>query len=484
MSSSPTEQLKEWYVSFVKLFREEYSKLSEEEKRQLLLNHDCNPPCQIEVFWLGRPNWQFIVTTHFGDRPDLEIIINGPYDSTVFHDEVKKIINHARWKRPLYRNVKNRHIDSPRYYSEFLAERLHTFVERAKNAMFIRFPNDDRIFTESIRLDEGLIEHVYGDVRRFDPKLLVKKMVEDAKEQNEYGKKSQKLPKEQKEPEEHHEGFGTYFFPPIIIGKMSKPSVNDKLYGVKNIGFRMFDKKAFDVKFGKTFVIITKDGYIGVCAASKDAVIEILNTIMAIMELEGIEAHAVREHELSKIDYDPKTLNITGYTYSFNTPRNELFQETRQEKILEYQIREIDEEQIKGILKKASKTFEDDETSKAIRDFGDMLIHLKDSEFPQALLKGWTVIEQYLSQKWKEEIYSAKIGRKETHPKRFPKMDIILKDLKVKISPQQFETFMTMKGIRNKHLHEGKQVTKMQAKDCMGVAKEIVLKKYHAHLPR
>lgn len=479
MSSSPTEQLKEWYVSFVKLFREEYSKLSEEEKRQILLNHDCNPPCQIEVFWLGRPNWQFIVTTHFGDRPDLEIIINGPYDSTVFHDEVKKIINHARWERPLYRNVKNRHIDSPRYYSEFLAERLHVLVESAKNAMFIKFPNTDKIFTESIRLDEGLIEHVYGDMRRFVPKLLVKKMVKDAKEQIEYGKKLQKSSKEQKEPEERHNGYGTYFFPPITIGKIPKPSVNDKLYGVKNVGFRMFDKKAFDVKFGKTSVIITKDGYIGVCETSKDTVIEILNTIMAIMELENIEAHAVREHELSEIEYDPTALKITSYSYRYNTVRNELFQETRQEKILEYQIREIDEKQIKGILKKASKIFEDVETSKTVRDFGDMLVHLKDSEFPQAFLKGWTIVEQYILQQWKKEIYSRKIKREERYPKRLPNVDIILKDIKGKISPQQFETFMTMKRIRNKHLHEGQEVTKAQAEDCMNVTREIVLKKYN-----
>ena len=60
-----SEQLKEWFVNFIKFFREEYSKLSEEEKRQLLKNYDYNPHCQIEVFWLVLPPWLFGILNFF-----------------------------------------------------------------------------------------------------------------------------------------------------------------------------------------------------------------------------------------------------------------------------------------------------------------------------------------------------------------------------------------------------------------------------------
>ncbi|MCH7648033.1 MAG: hypothetical protein IIA83_05455, partial [Thaumarchaeota archaeon] len=346
------------------------------------------------------------------------------------------------------------------------------------------FPNNDRIFTESIRLDDGLIEHVFGDMRRFDHKLLVKKMVKDAKEQIEYGKKLQTSSTKQEKPTEYQKGFGTYFFPPIVIGTIPKPSISNRLYGAKNTGFSIFKRKSFVVKFSGTPVIINNDGYFGVAINNKARSLEILNTIMAVSELENLEAHAVSEHELSKIDYDPQTLNITGFSYSYNTARNELFRETGREKILEYQIKEIAEERIKGIMEKTLKIFEYDETSKAIRDFGDMLAHMRDSEFPQAFIKGWTIIEKHISQKWNDEIYSEQIYNKKKYSKWSPSADDMLKDLKAKLSSQHYETFMTMKGIRNKHLHEGEQITKRQAQDCMDVAKEIILKKYHANLPR
>lgn len=127
------QQLKEWHENFLKLFREESSKLSKEEKDHISYMYDFHSPCQIEVFWLKQPEWQLIVETHFEDRPDDEIIINGPYDSSIFQDEVKNILNHTRWQVPVDGNSSP---DSTKYYGDSLAEELHGFVEMAKNALF------------------------------------------------------------------------------------------------------------------------------------------------------------------------------------------------------------------------------------------------------------------------------------------------------------------------------------------------------------
>src|SRR5437660_1650329 len=100
-SMSEVQQLKEWYSNLIKKFREEYAKLTDDEKKHLSNIDKYTRPCQVEVFWLKNPGWQLIVRTNFRDRTDGEIIINGPYDTHDFLEAVDKIIMEPRWEKQL-----------------------------------------------------------------------------------------------------------------------------------------------------------------------------------------------------------------------------------------------------------------------------------------------------------------------------------------------------------------------------------------------
>ena len=377
------QQLKEWHENFLKLFREEFSKLSKEEKVHVSNMHDFHSPCQIEIFWLKQPEWQLIVETHFEDRPDGEITINGPYVPSIFQDTVKTILNHPRWHVPIDNS------EPTKYYNDRLAERLHGFVEMAKNALFTDWKKLNGVTTSLIGKNET-ITHFHGNMANYDYRSWIQHIINETKQQLEDSKK-RPLPKEASPKVDYPKGFATYFFPPIIIGENSKRTISEIIDGVKITHISPFDKKTFDVTIDNVLVLVEKDGFVSVCTNDKTKSLDILNTTMMMSILDGLEAHVVREHELSEIEYNPETNDIVSRTYHYGPLRNQLFDGTP-DKISEYETRYVDEENIKKIFEKTSMIFEDKSLAEDLRILLDTITHIKNSEFSQSFIMDWKII--------------------------------------------------------------------------------------------
>lgn len=196
---------------------------------------------------------------------------------------------------------------------------------------------------------------------------------------------------------------------------------------------------------------------------------------MGVSVLEGLEAYAVREHELSQIDYVPETRNITGFSYNHMSVRNELFYGSQKEKILEYRRKEIDEDYFKKIMEKAAKIFENETTSEQVRIFLDSITHMRNSEFSQAFLNGWIIIEQHVLQKWKNKIQQISSNiTNEKATNRVPKVAVMIEELKDNLTSQDYTILRNLKKIRNDHLHNGKQITKNEAETCINLVKEVI----------
>ena len=93
------ESLRQWYLKYIDYFRKEYAKLSSNEKQNMNNTNNFLNPCQIEVFWITDPDYQLIIQSNFSDRPDKEIIINGPYKPHEFYSNVISILKEKRWGR-------------------------------------------------------------------------------------------------------------------------------------------------------------------------------------------------------------------------------------------------------------------------------------------------------------------------------------------------------------------------------------------------
>lgn len=455
-----TQHLKEWYENYLKLFREEFSKLSDDEKNHISNFHDFHFPCQIEIFWLKQPEWQLIVETHFENRPDCEITVNGPYDTSIFQDEVKTILNHPRWHVPIDNS------EPTKYYSDRLAERLHGFVEMAKNALFTDWKKLNGA-TVSLVGKNDIITRFHGNMGDFDYRTLIQHIMNETKQQLE-DSKIQSTPEEPSPKVNYSKGFATYFFPPIIIGTNSRRTVDEIFHGIHSTSFSLYDKEPFNVMFDDIFVLVEKDGFIGVYTDSTEKSLEILNTIMMVFVLDGLETIIVREHELSEIEYDSKTHNIVSRSFSYDSPRNKLFDEIP-DKTLEYETRYVDKEHIKTIFEKASKIFVDKNLAEDLRFLLEALTHMKDSEFSQAFLMGWKIIEKHLSKNWYTKY---DVSNKKT---KSPMADVMINDLKDELQEHFFD-FTELRKIRNKYMHDTGKISKNEAQKCVALSKELILK--------
>jgi hypothetical protein len=217
-------------------------------------------------------------------------------------------------------------------------------------------------------------------------------------------------------------------------------------------------------------VLVEKDGFIGICTDDMIKALEILNTIMIVFILDGLDTRIVREHELSNIEYDPKTHNIVSRSFSYHSPRNKLFDEIP-DKTLEYETRHVDKEHVKKIFEKASKIFANKNLAEDLRVLLESTTHMKNSEFLQAFIMSWYIIEKHIAQKWKKEF------NKDTTAKTSytPSADKMIKDLKDELQENFFD-FMELKKIRNDSLHAGKRVMQKDAQKCVDVSKELILK--------
>jgi len=189
---------------------------------------------------------------------------------------------------------------------------------------------------------------------------------------------------------------------------------------------------------------------------------------MMVSVLDGLDVHVVREHELSKIEYDPKMHNIVSRSYSYNSPRNKLFDEIP-DKTPEYETRHVDEERIKKIFEKASKIFADKNLAVDLRFLLESTTHMKNSEFPQAFIMSWNIIEKHITQKWYKK---HDVTNKKT---KSPTTDVMINDLRDELQ-EKFSDFTELRKIRNSFMHGKKKITQNEAQKCVDISKKLVLK--------
>lgn len=447
-------------------------------------------PVQIEVFWLGHPEAQLIIQSNLPTRRDQEILVHGPFTSNEFNQKVEPVLKEPRWQGKkkminLYDTEKERYI----LYGELVAGEIFRFVQYTKYILF----NQIRVtgLSGGVSLDAKIWAQTYiGDISKNSYEFEVNKVLNEIKNQaksilEERNKEKEKIVSKKpfskevikKEPESRHiveqrwDGYGVHFFPPLVIGEKPKPTIHHILYGL-DASIR-FNEKAFDYVIGNKTIIVEKGGYIFVETKTKDEAIKILNLIMALGNLQGELLFAVREQDISNVNFDREKLTLTEKQWHSQTIRSMLFEYNRPiDHYMGYQIKEISKEKLLLIFKQAFEVLKNEKLTENLRLYSEAFTHLENSEYAQSFIMSWSIIERHYSDIWRKLL-----DNRDLESDRFSKLtntaqwsiDYILESLNLmeQINDNEYDLLMELKRKRNKFYHSGKIVSKEDAERCL-----------------
>ena len=468
------KRLKKWLIKLIKNFREEYKKLGDLEKTQIPNTLDYKSPCQIEVFWLSEPiEYQIVILTHNTDRKDMEIIINGPYKGYEFLDEIEKVMQEKRWVKAIPKDLPYRGAENGRVkYYDIFAGILCNLLSNIKNSVFLKIkkgPQGGIIFPTA-----GWCSYITGNLLEMDYHELIKESINEAKSKakNIKEKSLEKQPKI--EPVHKLKGYGTYFYPPVWVGKLPKRNFRQKVAG----NYYMFPSKSFDTLFNGTKIIVKSDGFIGVVTEDKKQAIRILNTIFGLSFLSDIECFAVRELELAEINIEPNTLTISSTSIQVSSLRNFLM-DWSTSTISYYEKKEIEKEVLKEIIKKSERISQDKDLTEQLIFLLEGYTHHNNSEYSQAFIINWLIIEKYLFGLWDEFLIGKNIGGDRKHKLTNTGswgIDKILEffNLNEKIDKKEYELLVGLKNKRNNFVHKGQVIDKSTSEKLLNLSFDIV----------
>jgi len=477
MSDIETEEIEKWCNSLFNLFRKEYIKLNSKERRNISNLDDLSPPCQVDLIWFRSKaldrDFQLLIFTHFKDRKDKEIRVFGPYEPSEAVIKFEELLKDRKWDRSLPRSKRYFFGDlDKRKYSSLIESHFVSTIKNFQNhfsALSKENKNLKKRVGKNILLDDSFTWHIRGNISKLNPENLVFNIIKDAKRR--VTLKPQLL-KEKKDVSLR--GYGAHFYPPIWVGKRPKLSLEQKTFGSP---LPLWSKIVLNTTYKGSKVIVENDGFIGIAESDMFRAKEKLNEIMAIANLTKIPSYSIKESELAEIKINPKSLGISSWTSTTSSLRTKLHEE-RWHNLSEVVYSErsiIPKNRLLRIIKIAEKVTEKLERKNDLIFILEAFTFFENTEFRQSYIMSWSIIENFIENEWNMLIEEKKIAGKRKDKLKNPiswSTDYILEVLSLsgKIKDKEYELLMKMKKKRNDIIHNGADVSRKEAKECLDLA--------------
>jgi len=458
------ERVREWLYRLIHEFRERSDKLSDLEREYIAVSGDFRTPCQLEIFWMRNPEWQFFVMTRHEDREDLEIIINGPYEAYSFLDETEKIMQEERWKEQVPLSQEEEKYVGSMSYADCFGDILHSQILQIKNLMFRMRPETGTWGGFRLSSPGGWVQFIQGNIADLDRNEYLSRIFDylriRAKPVSQEESRKKQSPKKR-----YITGYGTYFYPPIWIGRMPKPTFRQRVHG--SIGLPIFDK-AFDCNFHQYRLVFNTDGLFAINSESRNEALQILNCILATAFLMGVESQTVRQNEIAKISFRPDGFTISGREEETPTLRT-LLGEPLSERAysLYYTQRVLSKQEILKIVSKAEKIFQEPKISEKAIFLLRANTHLTNSEHSQAFIFAWLLIERHIHELWQQFLEHREVSLPKSRT-----ADAILRNLNRNnlLAKEEYNLLNRMRDERNAFVHKGETISRKMAEECIDFA--------------
>jgi len=469
------ENLKGWLSGLIDEFRKSCCEhdLYENARR---LTYDFRACCQIEVFWLSGPEYQIIVLTRDADRPDKEIIVNGPYEVHEIVGRLEKRLKESRWTRQMPADAmpwwSSKQESNGVTYAEMLEPIIKKYLLKIKEGLYYAITRE---ITDTEELSRG--EYCWlipGDASELD----YKRVVEYFHSINDHNitflaqrgqRQLEELPDERDNLNELS-GYATAFYPPMWIGQKVERSFVERMTGDQTLPSMVFDS-TFDDKM----IVAHSDGFIGIECRNNAHAVRVLNVIFGAFSLSGIPCFGITEADLAEIGINSGSLHVSIRSRPIRTLRTSLVQSIV--KLSDYHdSRVVTLADFEEIVRRADDVIRDKELSDQLIFLTEAYTHFYNSEFNQAFIIGWIILEKFIGRLWKALLKEGGIEKEGRSKKRFEKLnsppygtDSWLEILSIngKIDKDTLKLLMSLKKARNKFVHEGKAIDSATVKKLL-----------------
>jgi hypothetical protein len=486
MADSEIENLKDYLIQIIDDFRKEFAKLDDLERKYFELNPGYSTHCQIDIFWVSEPHeFQLMVIFHNPNRPDKEIAINGPFNINQLVDKVIEIMDEPRWKEKAPYSESSRIFsfssdagDQEHKYSDEFVNHFSDFLRVIRQISSQYYPLG---LVSSQPIGEIDLCGIFkGNIAERLPEEIYQKNSFEYARQYAISVRAGTMPdleqlKANEKKDHLRKFYGGYYTPGARIGDNVELSFREKLLGPDIFHYPKYE---YGFTFNGLMGFYDRYGLVLIENENESEAIQILNTIFGISVIYGVDAFSVRKSEIieSEIPFDFQPLEKSLGSYSRKISENTGHAPNFIEGLKKTQITL---KQIEEIIRVSERVFLNEKLKDSLLFLLESNTHLKNSEFSQAYIFCWLIVEQYISKEFisllseKKEI-EGKFGKdKDPNNKRNRfKLDILHSE--EKLNDQEYSFLIGYNQKRNDFVHSGKTITQSDAETLFKFAFDII----------
>ena len=466
-------------VEMMDAFREEFEKLTPEEKKQKQRINSLDAPCQIFIISSPSKTSHLLIKTHLEEMPDKSVNIVS-LNNTKFIEELEEIYKKIA---PFDKNDdENR--GGLKIHPEVGRSIKNSLVNFGKK--IIRGTEVRGIFTGicSMALHDSklAIWDIHGELNSVDFVAYGKKLPSEYKAQYEQQQKEKRkeTPEQIKEITPNHKsGFGVYCYPPVLIGEF-EPTIKER---IENKEHDILSENVILDEFNGNDLVITKEGLLGLQTSSKKTADSVFHVIMGTALLSNLPLHAHKISELADLSFDINTRKISGSSWTESSLRNQQFSFMgRFDPFPKTIVRlKISIEDMISIIQKAKEIWKNESNLENLKLILGANTYLSNQEFSQSFILSWTIIEKHVYDSWEKKLTKSKISNQRI--KSMSEWDLYriteILHLDRTLSDDDYSEIRYLRGLRNGLFHDGQEVTLKQSTRCFEMAYEIISKQFN-----
>lgn len=277
---------------------------------------------------------------------------------------------------------------------------------------------------------------------------------------------------------------GAMWYPPFIF--------DDEVIGLREKFVFESNYKGYKIYFNNQSLIFLNSPLKEPEESFQKEVAQLFNEIIAVAQIYEIEGGTVSNRDVMNFEYDEKFENLISRGYNPSSSVRSLIVEDVQRRQSIYEFSEhFDFKRYKKtlfneVLRSGEKITKNKSATDYLLSFLDAKTHFLIEQYKTSFLLAWIVLEKYIDAVWEETLVSRKISDKRI--KKLARSSLWTADDKLEtlnlmdlFVNERYNEVIRLKKIRNNIVHEGRNVTKQEAEECLrfslGIIKEVVRNK-------